>query len=183
VVANTSEQHTDVEQAEKIVADLKARTEACLTKGRDIAARRHSLSYDALVVKDVKAQKALAQLALDAAQVGNDITTLTSAITEADARLADVQRAEAVAADKANARQVTAVIEELVEAGQVLDDCLHDAVEAGDRLRAGLNRLHNLGVGPSHEMLLSLYFYQRVTADVSPRTWAGIRAGLFLLRR
>ena len=57
------------------------------------------------------------------------------------------------------------VIDELASHGEVVDDCLHDLVEAGVNLRACLNRLHGLGCGsPTHEQLATFGHICVVTA-------------------
>jgi hypothetical protein len=147
----------DVATAEAMVAELKAKAETLVARQKQLAEERKALAYDAVALKDPKAAKALALLAVEVLKLGTEMEATAAAGEEADRRLAEAQREAAAASDREAARQALAVIDQLVSHGEVLDDALADAVAAGKNLRDCLNRLHNLSIGhPSHEMLHTL---------------------------
>jgi hypothetical protein len=148
-----SEQTSAVAEAERIVADLEQKRRALIERGQELDESRRRLSFDALT-GDAKSKAALDKANTEAARHGLDMENLVSAIAQSEANVAAARAAEAIAADKADAREVAKVLDQLAEHAGVVDDCLADLVTAGESLRASLNALHELGVHhPTHEML------------------------------
>jgi hypothetical protein len=149
-----TEQANAVTAAEKVVADLEQKRRALIERGQELAGTRHRLSYDAAVEANPKAVKALATLALDAADVGREMETLVSAIGEAERRLAIAQAAQVRQADCASALELKKLIEDLDEHFTVADDALVDLVSATNNLKVGFDRLFQMGVSnPRQEQL------------------------------
>jgi hypothetical protein len=152
-------------EAERIVASLEQKRAKCIQRGTDIADERAVLGYGTHVDNDKASRAKLDKLNAEAAVHASELASLDAAIREAGERLAAARHVEAIEADKANAREVAKVVDELAEHGQVVDDVLHDLIEAGANLRAALNRLHGLGCNnPSHEQLATLGHLSILTA-------------------
>lgn len=152
-----SEEMTAVVAAEKVVAGLEAKRVKLIERGRDIADERAVLGYGAHVDNDKDSRAKLDKLNAEAAVHASELASLDAALRTAGEKLAASRRAEALAADRENAREVRRVIDEMAEHGQVVDDVLADLIDAGTNLRACLNRLHGLGCNsPSHEVLATL---------------------------
>ena len=143
-MSNMTEQDAVV-AAEKVVADLEAKRRVLIERGREIAATRHGLSYDATVEANPKSVKALAALALDAADVGREMETLVSAIEEAERRLSIAQAAQSQQGDRDNALAIREVLAEFTECALSLDEALAALGEEGAALFAAVNKLHALG--------------------------------------
>jgi hypothetical protein len=145
--ADTEQQNTEqasaVEQAERVVAELETKHRALIERGQELGDARKRIAFYAHT-GDKKAAAALDKLNTEAVRHGLDAENVLAAIEQAQERLADVRRAAAVASDQGNAREVAAVLDQLVEDGTEMDAALADVVTAGANLRAGLNRLHGL---------------------------------------
>jgi hypothetical protein len=150
--------------AEKVVADLEAKHRALIERGRELDEARKRLSFDALT-GDAKSKAALDKANTEAQRWGLDMENLVSAIAQGEANVVAACHAAAVEDDKADAREVAKVLDQLAEHAEVVDDCLADLVTAGDHLRASLNALHGLGVHhPTHEMLATFGHLAILTA-------------------
>jgi hypothetical protein len=86
-----------------------------------------------------------------------ELTSLDAAIVEAQQRLADARREEALVADRAQAQQLRDVVEQFVLHGHALDKALVELARHGQALRDCLNEIHGLGCPfPSHAQLDAL---------------------------
>lgn len=76
---------------------------------------------------------------------------------QAAARLAEAQRAVALAADREEACKLREAVREFVELGVELDAALSDVAAAGQALRETLSKIHQLGSKfPTHEQVNTL---------------------------
>jgi chromosome segregation ATPase len=152
-----SEQQQTSEQALATLQELERKRKALIEfRAADDAARR-DIAFRTHADGDKAARATLDKLNAAAARFDAELRSIEDALAVAQDNLQRARVVEAREQDKANAREVAKVVEALAEHGQVLDDALHDVVEAGANLRACLNRLHGLQVHhSSHEMLHSL---------------------------
>jgi hypothetical protein len=142
----------DIEKAEKIVRDLEETLESLLGRTKVLEVQRRQISY-AAHTGDQKARTKLNQINAEAATHGGEIESVNAALAEAQARLAAVHRAEALAADKAAALQLRAKAARFKELGEVLDDCFADFKSAAIEMKTVLDDIHRLGcASPTHEL-------------------------------
>jgi hypothetical protein len=161
---------TAVEQAQRIVADLEQKRRALIERGRELDEARKRLSFDAHT-GDAKSKAALDKANTEAARHGLDMENLVSAIAQGEANVVAAQRAAAAEEDKAAAREVAKVLDQLAGHAEVVDDCLADLITAGDHLRASLNALHELDVRHiSHEMLAT-YGHLAILTALNRTIW------------
>jgi hypothetical protein len=150
----TNTDQTSVE-AEAILASIERKRLAHEQKGTELAAERAAIAFKVHGGDgDPRSRKRLDEINHQLAFHASEAESICAAQKTAAGNLVAAQRAAAAEDDKAAAREVVKVLDELCEHGTVLDDALADAVTAGANLRDCLNRLHNLGIShPSHEML------------------------------
>jgi hypothetical protein len=150
------EKPNSVADAERVLAELDVKRAACIQRGTDLADERASVAL-AAHTGDAAARKKLDALNRESAEHASELRSIDEALKAAALKLQAARQHAASEADKANARQVRKVIAELVEHGAVVDDALHDLVEAGDRLKECFDRLLRLGVtSPRYEQLATL---------------------------
>ena len=146
------EQQQSVE-AERIVASLEAKRAKCIQRGTDLQDERANVAL-AAHTGDGKARKRLDEINAALATHASELASIDAAIRAAGERLAAARHAEAIEADKANARQIKQVVADLQEHGAVLDNSLADLVTAAANLKECFDRLARLGVSsPRHEQL------------------------------
>ena len=150
-------EHTAVEQAGQVLAELESKRRLLVESRASDDAQRREIAFAALATNDKAAAQTLGKLAAAAARFDVSLREVDDAIVEGRDRLARARAAEALEVDRLRARELQAVIEQLREAGSVADDCLADLVEAGAALKTAFDRLAQLGVhSPRHEQLSAL---------------------------
>jgi hypothetical protein len=148
----------DVEQAERIVANLETKRRE-LVEGRAAdAEQRRAVAFAAHTGGGDKAAQAaratLDKLAAAAVRFDAELRSVEDAIAEAQVRLHAARAAEAREADRVRALELKKLIGELIENGGVVDDALADLITAGNNLKACFDRLAGHGVShPRHEQL------------------------------
>jgi hypothetical protein len=115
----------EIEKCEKIAADLQDQRDALIGRIKTLGTQREAVSYAAYTGnKDAKAK--LDKINIEASTIGHEIVSIEAAIAEANKRLATAQQAEASAADRTKALQITklktAFIENGINAGDALSD-------------------------------------------------------------
>jgi hypothetical protein len=152
-----SENTNAVAAAEQTLKRLENRRRLLIERGQEIAETRKRISFAALADGDQKAKRALDDLNTEAIAHGVEMESALAAIAEAERRVVAARRAEAEQQDRANAVAIKKVIAELGEHAGHADDCLHDLVEAGDRLKHCFEKLQALGISqPRTEQLMTL---------------------------
>jgi hypothetical protein len=154
---NVKQQTNSVADAEYRLAEIEQTIARHAERGVELAAARKRASYGAHALHDVEQRKQLAAVVGETVRYETEGRALIDARDEGRRRLEEARQHAAREADKANARQVRKVIDELVEHGAVVDDALHDLVEAGSNLKECFDRLSRLGVtSPRYEQLATL---------------------------
>jgi hypothetical protein len=151
----TSEQ-TSIDQAQRVARELEDRRRLLLERKQELDESRQRVSFDALT-GDAKAKALLEKLNTEAQRHGLDMENLLAAIAQAEANVAAVCLKEEREQEKASARELKKLIEDMLEHGAVVDDCLADLVTAGNNLQECFDRLSQLHISsPRFEQLATL---------------------------
>jgi hypothetical protein len=148
---------TDVEKAEKIVADLEMKRGRLLDRGKEIGDQIAANGFKVHAENDKTARSELDKLT--AASVSHQAETKSpeAAIKQAGERLDAVKRSAAPAEDQTQARELRQALKEFVAFGLELDAALAVIVDSGTRLRKTADKLLALGSpNPTHEQLNAL---------------------------
>jgi hypothetical protein len=135
----------DVEKAEAVIADLEQKRTKLIDHGRNIADERAAIGYEVHAGGDAKARVKLDKLNIDFALHAGEVESIDAALKTAGERLAQAQRDEASAEDRAAAAQAKSKYKRLAALGARMDEhALALSMAAGEA--AGLvNELHALG--------------------------------------
>jgi hypothetical protein len=168
-------EQTTTEQTSRIealVAALEQKRLLHVQKGTELADERAAIAFKVHGGDgDPRARKRLDEINHQLAVHASEHESICAAQKTAAENLVAAQRAAAVEDDKADAREVAKVLDQLAEHAEVVDDCLADLVTAGDHLRASLNALHELGVRHiSHEMLAA-YGHLAILTALNRTIW------------
>jgi hypothetical protein len=113
---------TDIEAAEKVLAQLQDRRDRATARVKELAAAREVLAYAFIACNDTKARDELTTLNQQLADLAVTIENIDSAVAEARRRL-DAAKSDARASDAEERRvRVRALLQELeATCGQALD--------------------------------------------------------------
>jgi uncharacterized protein YhaN len=136
---------SDIQKAEKVLADLQAKRARLIARGVEIGDQRAAIAYDAHATGNAKAERRLAELHREAAEYESQLAGLDAAIKTATDRLAKAQQAEAERTDKAAANELRKALKQFVEQGDALDTALAAVVETSTAMSALINQIHALG--------------------------------------
>jgi DNA repair exonuclease SbcCD ATPase subunit len=156
---------TEIEKAEKTLADLQTKRDNWVKRGTELADERSSVAFAAHTGSDKSARNKLDKLNSEIATHASELASLDSAIAEATQRLAKAKRESAIAQDRAQAQELRDTIKKLAELAAEIDAALADAAAHIGNLQGLLNRIHSLGcASPSHDQL-------RVLAGAAVKTF------------
>jgi hypothetical protein len=148
---------TDIEKAEKTLADLQTKRDSWVKRGTELADERSSVAFAAHTGGDKSARNKLDKLNTEIATHASELASLDSAIAEANTRLAHAKHTAAIAQDRANAEQLRECVAALAELGEEIDSALSDAAAHIANMPALLNKIHALGcASPSHQQFAVL---------------------------
>jgi hypothetical protein len=147
---------TAVEKAQQVLAELNAKREELIAHGQELDEQRQAISFEAH--SGNKAQRAkLDEINSECLTHDYELKSLDAAIQEATKRLAAADAAEALAADKENARALRAVVDKFVAHAIAIDDAFTAMVKEANALSKTLIEIHSLGCSfPSYDQLNSL---------------------------
>jgi hypothetical protein len=141
---------TNVESAERVLADLQAKRDQSVADGHKLGEERARIAFQAHT-GDKGARRRLDEVNLEIARLESDRSGLDSAIAEANSRVQQAQAAEASAADRQRAKQAQTVAAQI---GARLKRAHASLSNGFDELAAAereLSELHALGVThPNH---------------------------------
>jgi hypothetical protein len=95
----------DVEQAERVASELKAKRDALVAHGIELGEQRQHVAFDAHT-GDGAARKRLDTINREAALEDSELRSLDAAIAEAGGRVEQARATEAQERDKANAARL-----------------------------------------------------------------------------
>lgn len=130
-----------VEKAEKVVASLEAKHEACVRHGTELQAERANVAL-AAHTGDAKSRKRLDEINTAIATHASELASLDAALRAAADRLTKAREHEAAAADRALAKEVRKACSEFVARAERLDQLgveYSDNAQALEALGAWLN--------------------------------------------
>lgn len=155
-----------VESAQRVIAELDARRNGLVERGAELAEQRRSAAYSAHVQHDHEARLTLDQVNAEVATHASELQSVDDALVTARERLQQAQRAEALAADREQAKALRAAVREFHEAGVRVDHALGLLARDGHALLDALRQVHALGCAfPSSAQMESLGNAQRHHAN------------------
>ncbi|MGO9682670.1 MAG: hypothetical protein ACLPTZ_08795, partial [Beijerinckiaceae bacterium] len=134
----------DVEQAEKVVADLTVCKTVLVERGATIAENRKALAL-AAHTGDKAAKSKLDKINAEAVSHGFEIESLEAAIVAAGERLDAARAAEATREDRAQAKELRAAFDRFHKLAVELDKALATAVATSNAMKGELDEIHALG--------------------------------------
>ena len=144
---------TEVEKAIATIKTLEDARQKLIQNQTELADERGRVALGAHT-GDQKARKRLDAINTEVVSYAFEMSSIEAAITEAHARLAAAQAAEAVAADEAKALQLRELNTRFVELGLVVDDAFTDISASIPEMITLLNEMHRLGAtSPTNEQL------------------------------
>jgi hypothetical protein len=137
---------SDVDQAQKILNDLRDRRDEIAGRAARFAEERKRLAYSAHAAGgDKSAQERLRKANDESITCNVALESVDAAIVEATKRLDIAERAEAQQHDRAQAIELQAFAKRFVELAEVCDDCFTDFASAAAELRTVLDGIHQRG--------------------------------------
>jgi hypothetical protein len=134
----------NVDDSKRIVADLEAQVAAASAAETEFAVEAKRISFDALTGNG-DAKKALAKIDAEEIKLRQQQRHLRDALEEARRRLAEAERAEAMAAVRENAEAALAIGERLLERARKIDVALATAREELAAYKRDIDSLHLIG--------------------------------------
>jgi hypothetical protein len=152
---------TEVEQAEKILAELRSKREAAVAHGVALGEERTTLAFGAHALGDSKARRRLDEINRESAVHDSELRSLDAAISEAAARVDRARQAEEQAQAREIARELLVRADAIVEHARALDDANSVRIAEGTALSEELEMMRALGqrIGvhvPNHAQLLAM---------------------------
>jgi hypothetical protein len=135
---------TEVEQAEVTIKSLEDKRQHQIQKATELADERQRVSF-AAHTGDAKARQRLDKLNVESATHGSEMSSIESAIAEANVRLANARQAEAVAADRTAALALRDKLSKFRELGEELDDAVSFIAPTLKEMINILHEIHVLG--------------------------------------
>lgn len=146
-------ERSDVETAERIVADLAAKRDILTARGADLSSERQAIAY-AAHTGDKAARKRLDAVNAESAGLAAEAESLDAAIAEANIRVIAAQEAAALAEDRERARELRATLADFRQCGRSLSETMARLVADSVRLQELLTKINALGAAnPSHAQL------------------------------
>jgi hypothetical protein len=150
-------QTTSVADAEAAIANLTAKRDALVERGRQLDQVRASYAFAAHARNDETARRKLDQVHRETAEHGSELASIDAALKTAQQRLEAAQRHEARQADREQALLLREALASFVAAGKGCDAALELLVSASTDLRNGIAVMNRLGCShPSHAQLDAL---------------------------
>jgi hypothetical protein len=135
---------TDVQKAEQIISELKAKRNEIIELEFSLSKERQSIAFEAHT-GDEKARRRLDQINRTAAQHGSELESLDAAIAEAENRWKQAQGEEAREADRADALKLKDLFGELSDLILQDDDLLVEYVRNRNREEKIWHEVRSLG--------------------------------------
>lgn len=163
---------SDIETAERIVGELKAKRDVLVARGIELGEQRLALAFAAHTGDD-KARKQLDAVNREDAVRDSELRSLDAAIAEATKRVAVAVAAEAVEKDRAAALKLRKTVHEIGEALKYADAHFSKAVEALNVVHGALDQLHAGGSEfPTHmQMAANAERALKTMLMALPRHW------------
>jgi hypothetical protein len=137
---------SDVERAEKVLAELMDRRDACVARAGQLGEERRRLAYAAHAVGGDKTAQARLRKVNDETVLHNlELEGIDAAIAEATARVATAKQVEAAALDRQQAEALREKLAKFIELGGQVDDCLWDLAQSINAMIPLLHEMHQLG--------------------------------------
>jgi hypothetical protein len=174
---------SNVEQAEGVAAELRAKRDALVAHGIELGEERAKISF-AAHTGDKGARQRLDKLNAEIALHESELRSLDAAIGEAGARVERALQAAATAADREKAEEARKLVKEIGECFPFLDRHLAEAARALVAIHDGVAKLHAAGfASPSDNQLrLAVAAIIQTWAHRLPRSWHNqLRDGLQFL--
>jgi hypothetical protein len=134
----------DVEKAEHVLNNLRAKRDALVAHGIELGEERAKISF-AAHTGDKGARQRLDKLNAEAALHESELRSLDAAIAEAGARVQQARTAEAAEKDKAAALGLRTTVKEIGDAMRYADSHLGKAIDALNAVNDALDRIHASG--------------------------------------
>jgi hypothetical protein len=163
----------EIEKAENILRDLRAKREAAVAHGHSLGEERTRLAFTAHGLGDSKARKRLDEINRESALHDSELRSLDCAISEAAARVDRARQAEVQAAARQKAEEARKHVDELAKCFPYLDRHLAEAARALIAIHDGVAQLHAAGFSfPSDAQLrLGIAAVIQTWAHRLPRSW------------
>jgi hypothetical protein len=136
---------TEIEHAEKTLADLRAKREAIVARGRELSDERSAIALDAHT-GNAKSSKRLMEINAALALHVSEIEGIDAALKSADEKLSAAQAAEAQAVQAAKAAECARVVDELAPVFSYVDKHFKAVVDGLLAIEMGFAQLREHGV-------------------------------------
>jgi hypothetical protein len=136
----------DIDQAEKILIELRGKREAAVAHGHGLGEERMGLSFGAHALNDKAARRRLDEINRESALHDAELRSLDCAIAEATTRVNRAQQAEARKVAAAKAEELRKHVDELAELPAFVDKHLAAALQGLIAFEKGVAELHQKGV-------------------------------------
>jgi hypothetical protein len=133
----------DIEQAEKILTELRGKHEAAVAHGVALGEERTQLAFGAHALNDKAARRRLDEINRESALHDSELRSIDCAIAEATTRVKHAQQAEARKADRQKAAELRKHVDELAELPAFVDEHLEAALRGLLAYNRGVAELHN----------------------------------------
>ena len=154
---------TELEQATKTLNDLLDQRDQLTGRSAKLAADRQAIAY-AAHTGNKEAKDRLRKINDETVFHNVELESVDAAIAEANARLEAARQVEAQTADREQATQLRAALDEFIETGHEIDAAFIDLIAHASNLQGILDRIHQLGCPvPSTQQL-------KVLGEISART-------------
>jgi hypothetical protein len=140
---------TDLTKAEKIVADLERKREACVARGTELADERGALAFAAHANNDAKAKARLEAIHDAISKHASELSSLDAALRSASERLERARQAEATKADRETAKALKAVCAEFLALAELADQQAAAFTATCNALERAGSALSQAGLPPS----------------------------------
>jgi hypothetical protein len=163
----------EIEKAENILRDLRAKREAAVAHGHSLGEQRVQLAFGAHALGDTKSRKRLDEINRESALHDSELRSLDCAIAEATARVERARQTEQQAAAQEKAGELRKTIAELAEVPAYIDRHLAAAAKGLLALEMGFKQLREQGVKHPDDMRVGLDVVRCINtwAMQLPRNW------------
>jgi hypothetical protein len=147
---------TAVEKAEAILDDLNKQRGALVAHGHELEEKRQKIAFKAHTGSKADRTQ-LNQINSEQLTWDYELKSLDAAIAQATSNLAEADAAQALVADKENARALRGAVDKFVRHALAIDEAFTTVVKEATALRETLVEIHGLGCQfPSFDQLNSL---------------------------
>jgi hypothetical protein len=158
--------------AQAAIAKLESQREKLAKRRAAHESERSRIAYAARAQGDQDASKRLSEMTSEAIRHEHELRDIEAALAVAREHLQKAEEDESQHADRQRAREVRAVAERMLAAGQAIDDALEVLVAAGDDLHKAADALHMLDCPtPTGQQLLS-FGERAIRAAVQKTIWS-----------